>query len=251
MKYKKEPKVSSKILGDCVSTIESIDAYLDDIIVEVPVVLAKFILFISLSSYVMMPDGTSKIKDISNNLKITKSILMPNTNIVFIDGIINKKISYYTFLPSGVIGDTQTRKQYKINIPFECVADIIFNGDKPLPIVESSEVETNYYSNSKGGRNYYIDDSFLESDSKTRSKISNIYFNKSPYCEIIKSDIVSNNELIKNKKIHNISKPLGILELTEIRSEMVVEITMRIVQDKNVAISGDEASRKEIDKNDT
>ncbi len=224
---------NNKIIGVSHNVPVEIEAITSGVIAEVPVILLEFIVQINLNSSFELSHGVSRIKKIDNQIRITNCSFIDNTDVVFLKGFVRKKIRYYSYPKSNVIGAVNKLKHFTLDVPFECSTTMNLNGASIVPSVKSNTSEVRYLNHNE---NYLKKSNNRVNDSNTVSSITTEFFNEYPYCEIVSSRIVENNEFIYINEMPNMLMPLGVKKIIRIENKMVIYIRMKLLQKQQIAI---------------
>lgn len=218
------PKITSQTLNIAPNTPIIPTGSTDGVIAKIPVVLAQLVIPINIVSTVNLPPSAFEIKDIKKTLKLTKSILLQPTNVLFIKGFVRKSIKYST---TNCVNPKGKSKNYTTIVPFECSTSISFF-TKPLdPIVNTKEIfqyeKLDLYQN-----NIDKKDKTIPKDSFESNQVSEEFFNETPFCKLISSKVVELNESINPRDPKE--------DFMQINENMVMEIRIEILQNQPIAI---------------
>ena len=191
------------------------------VVVMVPIILAQFTLEFTLNPQVNLPEEIEEVSKISREVQVTKAVLLPDTNTLFVQGNIEE----------ALYGDSKSLTTY---IPFTCTTAVIFNIEKPETIVFNDAKDLNYYVKPVISDKSSIwiedqDDTLGEDDDNYYSQITTEYYNKAPYCQVVSSKIVSN--LISTKGSSSPESPSKTLH-----ENLTIYITLKILQDRYVVL---------------
>lgn len=204
-----------KLLGNCRNTPHTSSSLTQGAIATIPVILAKFTTQISSAFFIKLPEIVLEIKNVKNKVRITKSILLQDTNIVYIKGFIEKKITYTTMSSFNYIPLTPNLRYCTFNIPFCCFTSITYNGALPLPLVPNVDLDFSFLNPMKdfqlNGLTYH-------------------HYNQKPYCEIENSKIVETNQIVER------SPWINTLPFTRIEEKMVLLLTFNLLQKQTLKI---------------
>ncbi len=204
--------------------------------VKIPVVLAELTLQIHIMSNIDLPEPALEIKNIKKRVKITQCLLLQDTNVLFISGFIRKNIDYSTLAcgnTEGVCGDI---RHCTVDVPFRCTTPVTFNGIAPefLGINTSNEFE--YFKTENLPSNFAEKDKLLSGDLSEYNQISTEFFNELPFCELISSRIVEFDEYLNRAFVEG--TPFEERVFTSIEEKMVVFLTLKILQNRQVLVPG-------------
>jgi hypothetical protein len=230
-------KVSGGTTGDCVNTPTDISPLATGAVVKIPVVLAELTVQINADAIIDLPEYAWEIKRIKKHLKVTQCLLLQDTNVLFIKGFIRKNIEYTTRSCSsseGICGDI---KHCTVDIPFSCTTPVDFNGIDPLTPIPRTSAEFEYLREQDiSGPGFADKDRLLSGDLSEFNQISTEYFNELPFCELISSKIVEFDEQLNRVSPEGYSVPVGEKRFKSIEEKMVIFITLKILQKRQIAI---------------
>ncbi len=245
--------VSGGEITDCVNNPVEIDPLLTGAVVRVPAVLAEFTVQFNVSATIDLPEPVTEIKSIGKRLKITQCLLLQDTNMLFIEGFVRKNFQYATRKYStseGVCGDI---RHCSVDVPFKCTTAVTFNGLDPLLPVFGSTNEFEYLGEfDLKGPQFANKDRLQTGDFTERNQINTEFFNELPFCQIISSRIVEFDEFLnpiflaqdnaaddKKGKFYfgkESDVPFEEIEFKSIQEKMVIFLTMKVLQNRQVAI---------------
>lgn len=229
--------VTGGIVESCTNTSVEIDAIRKKVIAKIPVVLAELDVQFSISAHIALPEVALEIKDIKKKLKVTQCMLLQNTNMLFIKGFVRKNIDYSTIertpTTEGVCGEIH---HCTFDIPFECTTPVEFNGIPPSDIIPTSSKEFEYFRIQDLPTGFSEKDRLLSGDSSEFNQISTEYYNELPYCELISSRIVEFDEYLNRRIIRG--GPLEETVFKQFEEKMVINLTIKVLQNRQVEING-------------
>jgi hypothetical protein len=225
-------------IESCVNTPVTITPLTTGAVAKIPVVLAELTVQTNLDSVITLAEPALEIKSIKKRLKVTQCLLIQDTNMLFIKGFIRKNIDYATrgtcSNSVGVCGDI---RHCTVDVPFKCTTPITFNGLAPLPIIPSTSTEFEFLRKEDvQGPEFADKDELMSGDFSEFNQISTEYFNELPYCELISSRIVEYDEFLNRKHPETGTIPFEEKEFRQIEEKMVIFITLKILQKRQVAI---------------
>lgn len=229
-------RVRSNTLENCENTPVDIDPITTGVVAKIPVVLAELTLQVNLSSFIRLPESAIEVKDIKKRLKIVQCRLLQNTNVLFIKGFIRKNIDYSTRDCSnydGVCGDI---RHCTVDVPFECTTSVDFNGTDPADLVFNSSSQFEYFRRDDLPGDFPEKEKLLSGDLSEFNQITTEYLNELPYCEIIQSRIVEFDEFLNRRPIYDDEAPFEEREFKKIEENMVIFITLKVLQKRQVEI---------------
>jgi len=242
-KKKAEPKVccvnvSGGEIVECVNRPVPIEAITTGAVAKIPVVLTELTVQFNVNSKIDLPECATEIKNIKKRLKITQCLLLQNTNMLFIEGFIRKNIDYATRKCSneeGICGDI---RHCTVDVPIKCATAVLFNGIAPLDVISTTSSEFEYLrTQDLSGPQFADKNELLSGDLTEFNQFSTEYFNELPYCELISSRIVEFDEYLNPQPINCVKAPFEEREFKSIEEKMVVYLTLKILQNRQVAIA--------------
>lgn len=229
--------VDSDTISDCDNKRVPIDGLTEGVVAKIPVVLAELTIQLNLDSIIKLPEPAIEIKDIKKRVKVTQCLLLQNTNVLFIKGFIRKNIDYSTRNCSSGIGICGDLKHCTVDIPFSCTTAVTFNGTEPADVINSNRQEFEYFRQEDiSGPGFADKDKLLSGDLSEFNQVSREYFNELPFCELIRSRIVEFNEFLNRVKPSHARVPFEEKEFIEIEEKTVLELTIKILQKRQVEI---------------
>lgn len=229
--------VEGGTMDSCVNTPVDIQAITSGVVAKIPVVLAELTLRVNINSIIKLPEFAYEIKDIKKRVKVTQCFLVRETGMVFIKGFIRKNIQYATRIGStnkSLYGDI---KHFTADIPFTCTTDVIFNGIPPAPVVDSTSNEFVYsMKQDLMGKNFGTKDKLLSSDLTEFNQVSTEFFNELPYCDLVSATIVELDEALNPTFPPYKEVPFEERRFERIEEKMVLDLTIKILQDRQVSI---------------
>lgn len=229
-------KVKGNTLGTCDNTQVDLDPITTGAVAKIPVVLAELTVQVNVNSFIKLPKSALEIKDIKKRLKITQCRLLQNTNVLFIRGFVRKNIDFSTRSCSnhdGICGDI---RHCTVDTPFECTTTVTFNGTDPAPVLFNTRSEFEYFKQEKLPNNFPEKEKLLSGDLSQFDQTSTEYFNELPYCELISSEIYEFDEYLNRKPIYDDSAPFEEKEFKKLEEKMVIFITLKLLQNRQVEI---------------
>jgi len=227
--------VSGGTTQECLSTTFPITSITLGAVAKIPVVLAELTVQVNLNSMVTLPEPALEVKQIKKRLKITQCTLLQPTNVLFLKGFIRKNIDYATRHCSnseGVCGDI---RHCTVDIPFSCTTPVTFNGTTPANPLTNFTNEFEFFRREDlPNRTFAEKDELLAGDFSEFNQDSTEFFNEFPFCELISARIVEFDEFLNRK--HPSSTPFEEREFRKIEEKMVIFITLKILQNRQVTI---------------
>lgn len=229
--------VDSLDSDSCVNTPESIAALGSGAVAKVPVVLAQLTVQAHVNSVITLPEYAFEIKRIRKNLKITQCLLIQDTNILFLKGFIRKNIEYSTRDESNAEGFCGDIKHVTVDVPFNCTTPITYNGIAPLQPVASTSTEFAYQKREEIFHPDFSEKDELQSaDLREHNQISTEFFNELPFCDLVSARIVEFDEQLMPVQPREYVTPFEEKRFRRIEEKMVIFITLRLLQNRLVAI---------------
>jgi len=232
----------------CGGTVESCENKpaeirpIGDVVAKLPVVLAELTLQVNVMSDIKLPENALEIKNIKKKVKITQCMLLQNTNVLFIKGFVRKNIDYSTRGCSnceGVCGDI---KHCTVDVPFQCTTPVEFNGILPAPAIFGESAEFEYHKIEDLPNSFAEKDKLISGDLSEYNQESYEYFNNLPYCQLISTRIVEFDEYIGRHRPECTKLPFEEKEFSKIEEKMVIYITLKLLQDRQVYVPGTQGS---------
>lgn len=240
---KHTPKADAKVsvvggtVDTCLSTPTNIAAITSGVVAKIPVVLAELTLRVNINSIIKLPEFAYEIKDIKKKVKVTQCFLVPQTGMLFIKGFIRKNIQYATRVGSTLQSFYGDIRHFTADIPFTCTTDVTFNGIPPAPIVNSTSNEFVYNMRQDvAGKDFGTKDKLLSSDLTEYNQVSTEFFNELPYCDLVSATIVELDEALNPTFPPFKEVPFEERMFERIEEKMVLDLTLKILQNRQVAI---------------
>lgn len=229
--------VDSRDLGDCPNTPLVPSGITSGVIAKIPVVLAQLRVRFFVNSTINLPEPALEIKDAKKRLKITQCLLLQPTNILFIRGFVRKNIDYSTRTCSSLDGVCGEIHHCTIDVPFECTTPVTFFRN-PQSLLVNSRNEFEYLREEELPRDTFAEkDHLMSGDLSEFNQQSEEFFNELPFCELLYSNIYEFDEYINRTAPTNVDIPFEEREFTEIEEKMVIELTIKVLQKRQVRIS--------------
>jgi hypothetical protein len=229
---------------DCANTeITPRDVLIKGVIAKIPVVLAELAIQVNVDSTITLPEPALEIKQIKKRLKVTQCMLLQDTNKLFIRGFVRKNIEYATRSCSNTVGFCGDIRHCTVDIPFRCVTPVTFNVKRPAPLRFNTTEEFEYFrTQSLPLTDFAEKDQLAAGDFSEFNQITNEYFNELPFCELISSKITEFDEFINRTRPVGVELPFEELEFEVIDEKMVIDITLKLLQNRQVAIPASHSS---------
>lgn len=230
--------VDSTVLDNCPNTPITPVGITGPVIAKIPVVLAELTVRFNVAANVKLPEPALEIKDIKKRLKITQCTLLQPTNILFIKGFVRKNIDYSTGQCSNREGVCGELHHCTIDVPFECSTPVDYFFP-PDTILTNSVSEFEYFKVSDLPNKFFAEkDSLLAGDLSEINQFRFENFNELPFCELINARIFEFDEYIGRFQPHQAILPFEEKFFKQIEEKMVIELTIKLLQNRQVRIPG-------------
>lgn len=230
-------EVKGGTTNDCVNDTVAIEALRTGAVAKIPVVLAELTIQINVDAFIKLPEPAWEIKDIKKRVKVTQCLLLQDTNMLFIKGFVRKNIDYSTRTCSNREGFCGDIKHCTIDVPFSCTTPVDFNGIAPLPPKTNCSKEFEYLKTEEISQFGFAEkDKLMSGDLREFNQISKEFFNELPFCELIKARIVEFDEQINPVHPDKCDVPFEEKKFTKIEEKMVIYLTLKLLQKRQVAI---------------
>lgn len=230
--------IDSAVIDNVENTSIEPDAIPGDVIVRVPVVLSEFTVQFNINADIKLPELALEVKDIKKRIKVTQCTLLQPTNVLFIKGFIRKSIDYTTADCSnrkGVCGDI---RHCTVDVPFELSTPITFI-TPPAPLLTNTVTEFEYFTQKDLPNKYFAEkDSLLSGDLSEINQFRTENFNELPFCDLISANIYEFDEFIGRQRPRHDNLPFEEKYFKRIEEKIVVELTLKLLQNRQVAIPG-------------
>jgi hypothetical protein len=221
--------------------------------VKVPVVLGETTVQIDLDSTITFPEPVLEIKQIKKNLKLVQCRLLLPTNKLFLKGFVRKNIQYATPKTGGKDFVSSTIHSLTVDVPFQVVTRLDFLSS---PDFKSNPMtsEFKYFNASPLPQGFPSKEKLLSGDFSEHNQISEEVFNELPFCELLSSKFIEYDEAL-NRKMGSVSGFAGQINapfeegtFTELEEKMVIEVTLKVLQNQQVHIRENERKSKHPEK---
>lgn len=213
--------------------------------VKVPVVLGETKVQIDMDAKIDFPEPVLEIKEIKKHLKLTQCRLLLPTNKLFLKGFVRKNIQYATPFSSTRHAIVSRIHSLTIDIPFEMVTEIDYI-NQPQFHSNPDTRDFTFFTASKLPKGFSQKEKLLSADFSQYDQISGEVFNELPYCELLSSKFIEYDEALDREMGRVIScygdrmeAPFEEGTFTKIEEKMVVELTIKILQNQQVHIDKD------------
>lgn len=218
---------------------------IQDAFVKVPVVLGETTVQIDVDTKINFPEPVLEIKEVKKNLKLTQCRLLLPTNKLFIKGFVRKNIQYATPKSSTRHAVVSRIHSLTIDIPFETVTEIDFI-NPPQFNKNPERREFTFFSSTKLPEGFSQKEKLLSADFSQFDQISGEVFNELPFCELLASKFIEYDEALDRKmgKVYDdkgdfMDAPFEEGTFTKVEEKMVIELTLKVLQNQQVKINGD------------
>ncbi|MDP4087568.1 MAG: DUF3794 domain-containing protein [Bacillota bacterium] len=221
--------------------------------IKVPVVLGETTVQIDLDSTITFPEPVLEIKQIKKNLKLVQCRLLLPTNKLFLKGFVRKNIQYATPNSGGRDFVSSKIHSLTVDVPFQVVTRLDFLGS---PDFKSNPMtsEFKYFNASPLPVGFPSKEKLLSGDFSEHNQISEEVFNELPFCELLSSKFIEYDEAL-NRKMGSVSGFAGQINapfeegtFTVLEEKMVIEVTLKVLQNQQVHIRENEKKAKHIEK---
>lgn len=223
---------------ECESKPHKPNVSIGKIYTKLPVTLAEITLQLNLDACIDFPQPVLEIKDIKKHIKLVQSRLLLPTNKLFVKGFVRKNIQYSSPEPE-TSSTSQTvysnMHSLTVDIPFSCVTEIKCFLKKPINPEVNKRSEFDFLISDSLPIGYPEKDEFQSKDLSQFHQNSTQYYNELPYCELLSSHIIEWDEAIDRCDIKGV--PLGEGLFKRVEEKMVVDITLKVIQNQQVRIS--------------
>ncbi|MBS4192721.1 DUF3794 domain-containing protein [Bacillus sp. FJAT-49705] len=234
-----ECKVSTN-QNECDSYHHHPNVSIGKIITKVPVVLAELTIQVNVDALIEFPEPVLEIKDIKKHVKLVQCRLLLPTNKLFIKGFVRKNIQYAS--PSMEIDQSTSTTvasdlhSLTVDIPFQTVTEIKRFLTKPVNPEVNKRNEFDFFVSKSLPSGFPEKDEFQSSDLSQFHQESTQHYNELPFCELISSKIIEWDEAIDRVPFPD-SAPLGEGIFTKIEEKMVLDITLKVLQNQQIRVS--------------
>ncbi|MGG3802710.1 CsxC family protein [Metabacillus fastidiosus] len=213
--------------------------------VKVPVVLGETTVQIDMDAKIEFPEPVLEIKKIKKHLKLTQCRLLLPTNKLFIRGFVRKNIQYATPRSSNRHQVLSSIHSLTVDIPFEAVTEIDFL-NQPQFHSNPDTRDFTFFTASKLPQGFSQKEKLLSADFSQYDQISGEVFNELPYCELLYSKFIEYDEAL-DRQMGVVYGPDGECmdapfeegTFTKVEEKMVVELTLKVLQNQQVHIDRD------------
>ncbi|AGL00526.1 CsxC family protein [Desulfoscipio gibsoniae] len=205
--------------------------------VKVPVVLAELTVQVNVDAKINLPEPAIEIKRVGKRLKVTQCRLLQNTNKLFISGFVRKNIEYSTRKFSNREGICGNINHCSVDVPWSCVTAVDFNVGTPVDVAFNTVDQFEYLVEQNLGPKFPAKDQLMSGDLTELNQVTTEFFNELPFCELISATITEFNEAVNRKDPFGVN-PFEEFEFTAIQEKMVIDLTLKILQNQQVAING-------------
>jgi len=223
------------------------------VVMKVPVVLAETRVQIDLDTNIEFPEPVLEIKKIKKNLKVTQCRLLLPTNKLFIKGFVRKNIQYAAPKYGNRYGVTSVIKSLTVDVPFNVVTEVDFIHEPQFSVTPAVH-KFSYFNTEKLPTGFPEKERLLSTDFSQFNEISEEVFNELPFCELLSSKFIEYDEIL-NRKMgevwdghrNRLEAPFEEGTFTKIEEKMVIELTLKVLQNQQVQMGGHEDSKHHED----
>lgn len=223
-------RVTSDAIMHCNNNLTPLEALTTGVIAKIPVVLAGLTLQLNLDSTIHPPEWVDEIKQVKKRVKITQCLLLQDTNVLFIKGLVCRTIDYTTRNVMNKDRSAGELRYWTVENPFKCTTEVRFNGVKPATVIPNSTCQIEFLKcEDRPEARFSHKEDLLTCDTSEFNHISTAFYNEMPFCELVGSKIVEVNEVKKG--------PLGKGLSNCIEGKMIINLTLKILQYQQVSIA--------------
>lgn len=211
--------------------------------IKVPVVLGETTVQIDMDAKIKFPEPVLEIKQIKKNLKLTQCRLLLPTNKLFLKGFVRKNIQYATPKHSSKHAVLSEIHSLTVDIPFETVTEIDFI-NHPQFSRNPDTREFTFFSSNPLPKGFSQKEKLLSGDLSQFDQISGEVYNELPYCELLASHFIEYDEALNREmgKVFDeegecMEAPFEEGTFTKVEEKMVVELTLKVLQNQQVEIN--------------
>ena len=218
--------------------------------IKVPVVLGEATIQIDVDSTISFPEPVLEIKQIKKNLKLVQCRLLLPTNKLFLKGFIRKNIQYATPVAGGRDFVSSNIHSITVDVPFQVVTRLDFLGTPDFKSNPKTS-EFKYFNSVPLPQGFPSKERLLSGDFSEHNQISEEVFNELPFCELLSSKIIEYDEAL-NRKMGSVKVDSGQMicapfeegTFTELEEKMVIELTLKVLQNQQVHMRAPERKDK-------
>lgn len=216
---------------------------------KVPVVLNTIQVDIPVDSIITLPEPALEIKNIIPKVKITQCLLLLapplngngatfNGTMLSLKGFVRKNLNYATRNCSNAQGVCGDIRHCTVDVPFSCMTPVSFI-TPPATILANSSAEFEYFRKQQlCGPGFAEKDHLLSGDFSEFNQVSQEFFNELPYCELVNARVLDYTEYLNRQRPCGVNLPFEEKEFRKVEEKMVVRVTLRILQNRQVTIGG-------------
>lgn len=209
-------------IKQCISEAVEINMKPETVIGVFPVVLSTMDIEIALEAVTKFSEQIFSIEDVDKKLIITSSDLVPYSNKMFLEGVIEKQVKYSTAEEIKINKVIGSIKKVILKQPFKCVVELNFSrepklgeksGDKILPIKVFNSTELDNTREGKGTSQQFSDE---------------------VYCNLEDMKISEFNRKLEATIVEN--SPEKFSTFDTLKENTVINITLTILQRQQVFV---------------
>jgi hypothetical protein len=207
-------------------------------IVKVPVLLQEVSIQLPMRARIKFPERVLEIKKVKKRVKVTQCrLIQPRTGPakLFLSGFVRKNIQYASPVHQDKDEVNSVIRSLTADIPFDCVADIRSFRTPPIGPFFNESREFDFLVNQPLPDGFPEKDELMSTDLSQFHQQSTEFFNEQIFCELVRADITEWDEAINRKSLKD--GPFEEGTFTQIVEKMVLDLTLKILQNQQVRIS--------------
>lgn len=229
---------STQAIIDCTHHSADSNAIISGVVAKVPVILAELTIQLHVNSLIHLPQWVLEIKQIKRQLRINKCALMQNTDLLFVKGIVHKKIDYIPLVTEKGRISYGELQQFSIEVPFQCTTQVTFPGIQPfLQASVTSDQQQIFYRQDVSNEAYDPEEQGIFDDMQSLNQTSTVFYNEMPFCELTSSKITEFYETSANMD-PSVPPALKKKFFDQVEEKMIISLTVKILQYRKVVIPG-------------
>lgn len=201
----------------------------------------------NLVANIHFPDPVLEIKDIKKRVKIVQCrLLLPGVATpgtfsddprqLFLRGFVRKNIQYATPCPGATDSCVSSElRSLTVDIPFECVTTFTPIRDIELPTL-NTRGEFDFFRAQPLGPGFPEKDELLSSDLSQFHQESTAFYNRLPFCELIRHNITEWDEAVDRQPLPN-HGPFEEGTFQNIVEKMFLNFTIKVLQPQQVRVN--------------
>lgn len=233
--------ITAKVLPLCDNIPHTPEVTVEPVIVKIPVVLTECTVSITVMSSLRLEDAILEIERIKENVYLEQCEFIPNseggmpgTGVLFINGFIRKNIEYTAKSHNDKGISCGKVKHVTVKVPFNCATRVAFNTlPKFKPNISNCEVEILQTSIDASN---LCEENIISPDVREQNFKIIEFFNEKVFCELVSAEIIESD--IIESKINKECKTPSDQATHNITEKIVLSLTIKLLQNQNVEISG-------------